>query len=115
MKEKCVLCGKLTTFDETSNISLRSNYIEGAGQLCNECVNRLDIPEKIIAPQPNAPKNPNVIQWLIMTIYLLVLFLLVCMQGDGAIWWLKVAGLTIWGLLGWIIGRNSNFNLNNNA
>ena len=114
MKEKCVLCGALTTIDETTDISLRSNYIEGAGQLCNECAHRLDLPERIIATK-KPQKKPNIIQWLIMAIYLLVLFLLVCMQGDGAIWWLKVAGLTIWGLLGWIIGRNSNFNLNNNA
>lgn len=36
-KDKCVMCGKETKYDETTHIDFRSNYIEGAGQLCNDC------------------------------------------------------------------------------
>ena len=35
--DKCVRCGKITTYKKTDNIIFRSGYIEGAGQLCFEC------------------------------------------------------------------------------
>lgn len=37
MKEKCIICGKETKYDVNTNIDLRYNYVEGAGQLCNDC------------------------------------------------------------------------------
>ena len=36
-KEKCVVCGKETPYNKTDDISIRLNYIEGAGQLCDKC------------------------------------------------------------------------------
>lgn len=36
-KEKCVCCGSITSYNKNDNISIRENYIEGAGQLCDEC------------------------------------------------------------------------------
>ena len=36
-KDKCVLCGKITSYLESDNISKREWYIEGAGQLCEGC------------------------------------------------------------------------------
>ncbi len=39
--EKCVYCGAETDVPVTMNIDLRNNYVEGAGQLCNDCANKL--------------------------------------------------------------------------
>lgn len=36
-KDKCVMCGEETPYDETVHIDLRVGYIEGAGQLCIDC------------------------------------------------------------------------------
>lgn len=38
-KEKCVICGSETDYDETTNINQRYNYVEGCGQLCEKCYN----------------------------------------------------------------------------
>ena len=35
--EECILCGIETTTLKTTHIDFRTGYIEGAGQLCNEC------------------------------------------------------------------------------
>ena len=35
--ETCINCEKLTNIKKTDNVSLRSGYIEGAGQLCFSC------------------------------------------------------------------------------
>lgn len=40
--ERCVLCGKLTAVPKNEWILNRSNYIEGCGQLCPECMKRLN-------------------------------------------------------------------------
>ncbi|HUV84944.1 MAG TPA: hypothetical protein VMV86_04495 [Methanosarcinales archaeon] len=37
MKDKCVMCGAETPFDIQEHIDYRLYYIEGAGQLCEEC------------------------------------------------------------------------------
>lgn len=37
MKEKCIRCGKLTPYDISYPVILRCYYIEGSGQLCEEC------------------------------------------------------------------------------
>ena len=37
MKDKCVLCGKETHYDITTNIEQRQYYVEGSGQLCKDC------------------------------------------------------------------------------
>ena len=38
-KEKCVKCGKETSYDFETHIDLRSYYIEGIGQFCRSCFN----------------------------------------------------------------------------
>jgi hypothetical protein len=35
--EKCVMCGALTDVPKNMHIDLRKHYVEGAGQLCNNC------------------------------------------------------------------------------
>jgi hypothetical protein len=36
-KDSCVVCGKETEYTKDTHIDLREYYIEGAGQLCEEC------------------------------------------------------------------------------
>ena len=36
-KDKCVKCGEITMYEKNVHIDRRMGYIEGAGQLCNEC------------------------------------------------------------------------------
>lgn len=38
IKEPCVLCGKLTDVDKSTPIELRENYVEGGGEVCNDCM-----------------------------------------------------------------------------
>ena len=40
-RDKCVSCNEETQFDEFEHIDFRYFYIEGVGQLCCECYNRL--------------------------------------------------------------------------
>ena len=40
-KDNCVCCGKETPYDIDCHIDLRYYYIEGAGQLCRDCYERL--------------------------------------------------------------------------
>lgn len=35
--ETCVVCGNDTNYKKGDNITFRSGYIEGSGQLCFEC------------------------------------------------------------------------------
>lgn len=59
MKDTCILCGVETAYDETTHIDMRVGYIEGAGQLCNQCYqagtnrNHIAIPESMIINTPN--------------------------------------------------------------
>jgi len=36
-KDKCVACDKDTPYSKDVNIDLRTCYVEGAGQLCENC------------------------------------------------------------------------------
>ncbi|MDD3487849.1 MAG: hypothetical protein PHH35_00665 [Candidatus Pacebacteria bacterium] len=36
-KDKCVICGIETRYKNNVHIQLRENYIEGGGQLCQDC------------------------------------------------------------------------------
>lgn len=40
--EKCVLCGKETNVPINLHIDERKNYVEGVGQLCDDCVIKLN-------------------------------------------------------------------------
>jgi len=35
--EKCIVCGKATTYTKDTPISERAGYVEGGGQLCQDC------------------------------------------------------------------------------
>jgi len=40
-KEKCVSCGVETPYTINTHIDMRKHYIEGAGQLCGKCYEKL--------------------------------------------------------------------------
>ena len=35
--ERCVLCGALVRIPKDTHLANRNNYVEGAGQLCEDC------------------------------------------------------------------------------
>jgi len=37
MKDKCVICALETQYDISENINNRFYYVEGSGQLCEDC------------------------------------------------------------------------------
>jgi len=39
--EKCVRCGADTPYTINTHIDMRKNYVEGAGQLCEDCYNKI--------------------------------------------------------------------------
>ena len=39
--EKCVRCGIDTGIEVNTPVELRSNYIDGSGQLCQECYKKV--------------------------------------------------------------------------
>lgn len=41
MKELCVRCGKETEHDINTPVTVRRYFIEGSGQLCEECFQNL--------------------------------------------------------------------------
>ncbi len=40
--EKCILCGAETNVPVNLHIDLRKNYVEGAGQLCDDCAKKIN-------------------------------------------------------------------------
>ncbi|HEY4521594.1 MAG TPA: hypothetical protein VJH05_00430 [Candidatus Paceibacterota bacterium] len=40
--DKCVICGAETPYTQYTHIDARLNYVEGCGQLCNECAKKQD-------------------------------------------------------------------------
>ena len=58
-KDKCVLCGAETPYDESVHIDYRYGYVEGAGQLCSGCYSRgtdhshTTVPNNLIRNTPN--------------------------------------------------------------
>jgi len=45
-KEKCVVCKKPTEYNVTTHVDFRNYYVEGCGQLCSECYNRVYFTEQ---------------------------------------------------------------------
>lgn len=41
LPDHCVLCGKETEYTQSTPITARQGYIEGAGQLCIDCLHAL--------------------------------------------------------------------------
>ena len=39
--EKCIRCGKETKYDVSAPVNMRKYYIEGSGQLCEQCFSQL--------------------------------------------------------------------------
>jgi hypothetical protein len=39
--EPCVNCGKTTKYRKGDNVDKRENYVDGSGQLCGECYNKI--------------------------------------------------------------------------
>jgi hypothetical protein len=60
-KDHCIICGVETVYDFETHIDMRIGYIEGAGQLCKSCYDRvpttpsnyIDIPEDLVYNTPN--------------------------------------------------------------
>ena len=50
MNDKCIRCGKETEYDINTPITVRRYFVEGAGQLCEECFH-------ILYPVPGAFVN----------------------------------------------------------
>jgi len=46
MKDKCVVCGEKSIYDKEEHIDFRVGYIEGAGQLCLECYDKIYVKSK---------------------------------------------------------------------
>ncbi len=46
LKDKCVSCKVDTTYDREEHIDFRIGYIEGAGQLCLECYDKIYVKDK---------------------------------------------------------------------
>ena len=40
-KEKCISCSDETEVDVNTHIDIRDYYVEGAGQLCKPCFNKI--------------------------------------------------------------------------
>lgn len=41
MKEKCIRCGRETEYEVFTPVTVRTFFIEGSGQLCEECFSQL--------------------------------------------------------------------------
>jgi len=41
MKEKCISCGIETNENLSTDINYRNFYVEGSGQLCRQCYERI--------------------------------------------------------------------------
>ena len=52
MKDACVLCGRETKYDRETPVHLRKYYVDGAGQLCDDCGEKqgADSPETTTPP-----------------------------------------------------------------
>lgn len=118
--EKCVMCGKETAIEKDSDINFRPYYIEGAGQCCRECYNKVYGKETIhdICTEPEKEPEINIAKGVILTLYIAGAMLLLCADIDKLsepYFWAYFAGFAAYALLGYIIFRNSNFKLNNKA
>lgn len=59
MKDRCILCGAETAYDETTHIDMRVGYIEGAGQLCINCYKVGTIFKHVAVPVSMIETTPN--------------------------------------------------------
>jgi hypothetical protein len=40
-KDECVVCNEKTPYEKNANIHMRYHYVEGAGQLCENCWDKI--------------------------------------------------------------------------
>lgn len=118
--EKCVMCGKETAVEKDSDINFRPYYVEGGGQCCRECYNKVYGKETIhdICTEPEKEPEMNIAKEAILALYIVGLLLLLSGSIDNMSEphsWLYFGGLLAYALLGYIVFRNSNFKLNNKA
>ena len=60
MIEKCIRCGRPTPYDIHTPIASRFYYIDGSGQLCEDCWKRVYGEIKTITlPTPSTPTLPD--------------------------------------------------------
>ena len=107
------MCGKEVKIDQTANIDFRPHYIEGTGQCCRECYNKVYGKETIhdICTEPVQKKN--IAKEVILGVYVLIGMLFLCGSVDSAneaYAWLYFGAFLAYVGLGYIIFRNSNFN-----
>ena len=119
-KEKCVLCGKETAIEKNTHIDLRPYYVEGAGQCCEKCWHKLNdsVYDKVKEAESEKEPEMNIAKEAILALYIVGLLLLLSGSIDNMSEphsWLYFGGLLAYALLGYIVFRNSNFNLNNKA
>jgi hypothetical protein len=58
--EKCVSCGVETTYEISTHVDYRSNYVEGVGQLCVSCyTGKKSANEQIVIPREFIVKYSN--------------------------------------------------------
>lgn len=41
--ETCIICNEETDVPMSLHVDFRTNYVDGAGQLCRTCANRIEI------------------------------------------------------------------------
>ena len=59
-KDKCVICGIETQYDDTISVDFRFNYVDGMGQLCSNCYKKGSTPiEHISIPKDYVQQYPN--------------------------------------------------------
>lgn len=58
-KDKCILCGKDSPYEFNVDINFRHGYIEGAGQLCEECWEAGTDRSSILVPSSMIRYTPN--------------------------------------------------------
>jgi hypothetical protein len=59
MKDKCILCGVETVYNETTHIDMRVGYIEGFGQLCCKCYREGANRSHLMVPLETIINTPN--------------------------------------------------------
>jgi hypothetical protein len=59
-KDKCVICGIETQYDQSTSVDFRFNYVDGMGQLCGNCYKKGSTPiEHISIPKEYLTKYSN--------------------------------------------------------
>lgn len=43
--DNCIMCSKPTQYRKNTHVDLRNYYVEGCGQLCKECFDKVYVPE----------------------------------------------------------------------